>query len=81
MKHSVTLKSFYDSTMTADMLQVGQMGVILGKDKYAGDVVLRTYMCLVSLNNPNITWTGPVPGLIVKPIVRGTEVLIIVDGE
>ena len=45
-------------TIPADDLKIGQMAVMAAKNKYKGDVVLRTYIGLVSLTHPDRCWSG-----------------------
>ena len=45
------------NTISADDLKIGQMGIITEGD-YMGNVVLRTYIGLVSLTHPRTCWLG-----------------------
>lgn len=45
-------------TVTIDQMEPGQIGRITTPGfRLAGDIVLRVYGALVSLTNPNSTWT------------------------
>ena len=63
-----------NNRMRADQLKDGQLAEVVGPI-YTGDIVLRVYSMVVSLTNPDRTWSIPTP-LQVEPFPRGTVVEI-----
>ena len=55
-------------------LEEGQLAKVVGA-VYNGDIVLRVYNNVVSLTNPNCTWSLPTT-LEVEPLPKGTVVEI-----
>ena len=66
-------------TVTADRMQLGQMGVLRDNSartrQYIGEIVLRTYYGLVVLSNPEASWAADVP-VEVELLPPGTLVTI-----
>ena len=56
-------------TKQADQLLIGETGKVSFGQEHAGEILLRTHRSIVSLTDPNTTWSCPVAlKLIVIPI-------------
>ena len=59
MKMDVNVKRM--KRVSASEMKIGSIGEIVKSPSNSGTVVLRTYSGLVSLKDPNSTWSPPLP--------------------
>lgn len=75
MKATIKHMPVVNKTTVIRELREGQLAKVTGPI-YTGDIVLRVYDAVVSLNNPARTWTINTP-LQVEPLPAGTVVEIV----
>ena len=74
------LKSEYKpSGISMFQMQVGQIAEIIDTS-YQGDIVLRTYDRIQSLNNPSRSWDNPTTASVrVKLLPKGSKITLTVE--
>ena len=76
----VTVKNEEAKIVSNTTMAIGEMGRITSPMNYKGEIVLRAYDVLVSLDDPGNTWpTDDFPDIEIELFPKGTEIILITE--